>query len=217
MNVPGSFFFCSDDDCGDNLGFKPGVRKACRNKRKFYTSARHKCRATDIGVITKDLADEHNIELVSKGSAEGKRLQQQTGWKYTDFLIVPEDSGVRPTKVNKRKVEQTPGADLDEDAQEALKKQVMPCNNQYSLTKLYMLCANVCRRPVHVLQAKDEAWANQLCSAACCWLAADDTSEALDILHGLLPQAESVLLDKQLTHCRCVQCRTALAVIAYKV
>ena len=145
--MPDPFLFCADDDCAANLGFKSGIRRACRDKRQFYGPTRHTCRATRHGFVTDIQATQHNLRLVKRTSPEGRQLQQQTKWQDTDFLIVPEDCGIRPTSVVKRKAEGLTLADLDEDTRQRLKTEVMlsTCNALHHRS-LHETSHTVCRK-----------------------------------------------------------------------
>ena len=130
----GSLYFCDNPDCASNLSFGPRWRRVCRSKKRFYGKEQHNCGygivadpACSWGYITKAAADQHGLVLVNRSSDAGRQLQEQFGWKDTDFLFVPEGTIVKPIKVKKRKAEHVPFEELDEEAQDTFRKQVLSC------------------------------------------------------------------------------------------
>ncbi len=73
------------------------------------------------------------------------------------------------------------------------------------------------RRLAGIPTQRDELWADQLRSAACCLLGACDGLEAQSILNQLVQEPDAVLAKSDLNSCFCSLCKTSLAMMAYKV
>ena len=140
MNKKGSLLFCSVNNCPQELDFKTGWRKACHSKGKFYGALKHNCGTTSgevsCGYISRALAIEHKFQFVGRDSEEGKKLQKETGWSRTDFVWVPEDTTIRPTRGTKRGREHVSDINTHQKTEHASTKQVLSCLASFCQSQL---------------------------------------------------------------------------------
>ena len=143
MNQKGSLLFCAFNGCPQELDFKTGWRKACHSKGKFYGALKHICGTTSgevsCGYISRALAIEHKFKFVDRDSGEGKKLQKETGWSRTDFVWVPEDTTIRPTRGDvgkKRGREHVSDISTDQETEHVSKKQVLSCLANFCQSQL---------------------------------------------------------------------------------
>ena len=232
MNQKGSLLFCSFNGCPQELDFKPGWRKACHSKGKFYGALKHNCGTTSgevsCGYISRALAIEHKFQFVGRDSEEGKKLQKETGWSRTDFVWVPEDTTIRPTRGDvgtKRGREHVSDINTDQETEHTSKKQVLSCQASFCQSQLAAMLLGCLANSHCGTQAiardthteNDELWADQLRSAACCLLGACDGLEAQSILNQLVQEPDAVLANSDLNSCFCSLCKTSLSMMAYKI
>ena len=143
MNQKGSLLFCAFNGCPQELDFKTGWRKACHSKGKFYGALKHICGTTSgevsCGYISRALAIEHKFKFVDRDSGEGKKLQKETGWSRTDFVWVPEDTTIRPTRGDvgkQRGREHVSDISTDQETEHVSKKQVLSCLANFCQSQL---------------------------------------------------------------------------------
>jgi len=101
-------------------------------KGKFYGALKHKCGTPNgevsCGYVSKASAIEHKFRIDDRDSVEGKKLQKETGWSRTDFVWVPEDTTIRPTRsdvATKRGREHVSDINTDQETEHVSKKQVL--------------------------------------------------------------------------------------------
>ena len=229
MNKKGSLLFCSFNDCPQQLEFKTGWRKACHSKGKFYGALKHKCGITTGEVsckhISRALAIEHKFKFVDKDSEEGKKLQKRL-------------AGIEQTLYGFQKIQRSGRSDATSALNVVLNMCLTSTQTKRQSVCQRSRCYPACRAFVsHSLYAgclanshcgtqaidreahteRDELWANQLRSAACCLLGAHDGLEGQSILNQLVHEPAAVLANSDLNTCFCSLCRTSMTVMAYNV